>query len=604
MLAVELFLLTGRYVATAYNDRASSEWPPHPARLFSALVEAHYSEDPADPAERRALEWLEQQGPPSITASNIGDETPLGRDIVTVFVPVNDTTLIGDFEKFRESVEAARAALEQARAALAAASSDPVKPDRKGLERKVARAEAEFAKRNSRLQESLVCAATDISKLSRADNVAAARLLPEGRNRQPRTFPSITPDDPVVVFTWPRAKPDAATREGLQRIAARVVRVGHPSSLVRVRLLEDAPEPSLVPDDTSPTRLRVVGPAQLERLNREFSVHQETQPRVLPFIPQGYRSAGTRAQKQVQSSVFEDEDWLVFEILAPERRQALPMIRAADAARAVRGALLEHANEPLPELLTGHGPDGGPSLAPHLAIFPLPWVETPHSDGRLLGIALVLPRGTSREDRRNLFQTVDRWERAIRAQSGEEADAPRLPLGIKGAAGFELRRLDEVPRLKSLRASGWCRPARVWASATPVALDRHPGDLRARDPGKAAAAFAEAERSLAAACTNIGLPKPRRVVATRSALLAGCEKVRRFPRFPSDPGRIQRVLVHALLEFEHDVRGPVALGAGRFFGLGLFRPLDITLEEPTGGHSGKHSSLKEDPLLRHESAEH
>src|SRR5690606_15238573 len=131
-------------------------------------------------------------------------------------------------------------------------------------------------------------------------------------------------------FTWPRAEPDAATRQGLQRIAARVVRVGHPSSLVRVRLLEDAPEPSLVPDDTSPTRFRVVGPGQLERLNREFSLHQETQPRVLPFIPHGYRSAGIRAEKHVQSSVFEDEDWLVFEILAPERRQALPMIRAAD----------------------------------------------------------------------------------------------------------------------------------------------------------------------------------------------------------------------------------------------------------------------------------
>ena len=36
----------------------------------------------------------------------------------------------------------------------------------------------------------------------------------------------------------------------------------------------------------------------------------------------------------------------------------------------------------------------------------------------------------------------------------------------------------------------------------------------------------------------------------------------------------QRVKVHALVEFADPVRGPVLLGAGRFFGLGLFRPAD------------------------------
>ena len=38
MLAIEVTFLTGRYVATAYNTRTESEWPPHPARLFSALA--------------------------------------------------------------------------------------------------------------------------------------------------------------------------------------------------------------------------------------------------------------------------------------------------------------------------------------------------------------------------------------------------------------------------------------------------------------------------------------------------------------------------------------------------------------------------------------
>ena len=32
MLALRIELLTGRYVATAYDDRNTAEWPPHPAR--------------------------------------------------------------------------------------------------------------------------------------------------------------------------------------------------------------------------------------------------------------------------------------------------------------------------------------------------------------------------------------------------------------------------------------------------------------------------------------------------------------------------------------------------------------------------------------------
>ena len=36
---------------------------------------------------------------------------------------------------------------------------------------------------------------------------------------------------------------------------------------------------------------------------------------------------------------------------------------------------------------------------------------------------------------------------------------------------------------------------------------------------------------------------------------------------------MQRVLVHATLAFGAPVRGPILLSAGRYFGLGLFRPL-------------------------------
>ena len=62
-LVITIDLLTGSYEATDVGDRERAEWPPHPARLFSALLAAARGED------RAALRWLEQQPPPLVVAS-------------------------------------------------------------------------------------------------------------------------------------------------------------------------------------------------------------------------------------------------------------------------------------------------------------------------------------------------------------------------------------------------------------------------------------------------------------------------------------------------------------------------------------------------------
>ena len=110
MLAIEIELLSGRYVATAHDDRTRAEWPPHPARFFSALVAALHDREPVDTAERDALLWLEAQPePPDLEVDVDVDETVGRRQVRAVFVPVNDVTLVGDPE----------AELRQAREALA-----------------------------------------------------------------------------------------------------------------------------------------------------------------------------------------------------------------------------------------------------------------------------------------------------------------------------------------------------------------------------------------------------------------------------------------------------------------------------------------------------
>ncbi len=85
MLILAWHYLTGRCVATDFADREKAEWPPHPDRVFQALVAA-WGERGEDPEERRALEWLEAQPFPQLSMPS-PDDAP---EPVKVYVPVND----------------------------------------------------------------------------------------------------------------------------------------------------------------------------------------------------------------------------------------------------------------------------------------------------------------------------------------------------------------------------------------------------------------------------------------------------------------------------------------------------------------------------------
>lgn len=63
-LVVRVELLTGGYDAADVADRERAEWPPHPARLYCALVAAVRGDQ-----DRAALRWLEAQEPPLVQAA-------------------------------------------------------------------------------------------------------------------------------------------------------------------------------------------------------------------------------------------------------------------------------------------------------------------------------------------------------------------------------------------------------------------------------------------------------------------------------------------------------------------------------------------------------
>lgn len=91
MFVIRVTYLTGRVYSAEFDDgdsKVEPEWPPHPSRLYSALVSA-WSEGGGEEELRPALEWIERQEPPTIHAGDCSV-----RRLVQAFVPVNDTVTL------------------------------------------------------------------------------------------------------------------------------------------------------------------------------------------------------------------------------------------------------------------------------------------------------------------------------------------------------------------------------------------------------------------------------------------------------------------------------------------------------------------------------
>jgi CRISPR-associated protein Csb2 len=546
MFTIEVELLTGRYAATAHNDRTRAEWPPHPARLFSALVAAMHEEDPVDPSERDGLLWLENQAPPSLDVDLGVDDVVGRRQVLDVFVPVNDISIVGDIERpLRET----RAALERA-----VANREP--------DRVLKKAKQEVEKADAKLRETVAKQqVVDENPTSEALKTAAA-LLPARRTRQVRTFPVVVPARRTFALIWPD-DPPSPIRLSLSQLCRRVSRLGHSSSLVRCDVVDLPRVPTMVPNESGFEVLRTIGPGQLARLEEAFERHRGVESRVLPSLPQRYgRPPVASTGQDHPGSIFSDE-WILFERIGGIRPLSS---RGTDLARALRDALLEqHGSGDLPDSLSGHGEDGRPSERPHLAFLSLPFVGREHADASIQGCAIVLPRGLPSSDRETLFRLVASWEKN-RAKDGVlDLAGPALP-------PVRVRRV-ELTGKRSLRPQTWCQPGKQFFTATPIALDRNPGNLRSNEERIAYKAAEEARRSVGDGCERIGLPRPASVEISFAPFLQGAQPVRSFLPWPARPGRPPRVRVHAAIRFGEPVRGPLMIGAGRYFGLGLCMPV-------------------------------
>lgn len=397
----------------------------------------------------------------------------------------------------------------------------------------------------------------------RSDRAKNARdVFPPLRSRQARRFPASRPTEPIIRITWRDAAPEAATFAALQSLAHDTAYVGHSTSLTRCRfLVMEAPEPG-----TEATPQRRIYPGRFAELQREFLAGRR--PQREPSL------AAPRMCPSARANLFGSR-WLLLEHWSRD----MPDLRAcAIVAKTIRDALLSGFRRigleaAIPEAVSGHTPDGKPTRAPHLAIIPLPHVGFPYADGHVLGFALIPPQGSGLLTDPDFIKAL----RKVAPLDGERrvlAIRPKEGTSRLGSFAVDFSLTQEPPVDKrSLHPSLYLGPALTYATVTPIALDRH-----LKQEG--VAREDEIRDQIAVACRNIGLPAPVTVVADKHSALEGAPSAYPSGKSPDWmrwrlPGSLAtRQLTHAVVRFAEPVHGPVILGAGRFFGIGLCRPID------------------------------
>lgn len=523
MFSLGIRYLMGWAMAAADGAKKErAEWPPHPDRVFMALAAAWF-ETEKDASEGEALRWLECLPAPKLSATGFTQ-----RQVVTHYVPVNDQGL--STTKTIQSL-----------AANSNASLGGLKD-------------------------------------------AGLSQLPEFRSRQPRAFPVAIPYDPVVHLAWDEEMPEAH-RMALEALCRKVGAIGHSASLVQMWLDDTPPAASLVPvSGMAAHRLRVFGLGRLaylearynrdkaisyadldaqaknaegkakkmlqEQIKTEFPAGRPASLRPEPGLWQGYAPPAQAIESESLGSVFDPR--LLVLTLSGKR---LPLPATLKLTEALRGALLKACPQPIPEWISGHDADGRASSLPHVAFLPLSFVGSEHADGRLMGVALALPRDL---DQAEAARVLEPW---LHDEDGQPRPL-KLFDGQWLECGAELETREQPPH--NLRLETWTGPAQRWASVTPVVLDRH-----FDGPDK----WEQAAESVKTACERAGLPRPLEVLLHPVSLIDGVPKSNEFPwiKRKRDGGRMHHA--HAVIVFGEAVQGPVLVGAGRFRGYGLCRPL-------------------------------
>jgi CRISPR-associated protein Csb2 len=334
------------------------------------------------------------------------------------------------------------------------------------------------------------------------------------------------------------------------------------------RLLDEAGAIQLQGERWSPaadgtTRLRVPTASTFESLIAREGLERLSDGGFSTVVPPGmfdvvgYRRDGETAERPV----------LAFELRTPDFERIQPyetVRRIPDVAGMVRNAVAELARQTRPfgwtdadinTFVHGHSPDGadrarGAGADARFSYLPLPALERSAASGvQVGGICRVLLAAPPEH------RAAVTWARVL---SGAELS----PLGSTRPA---VLRLIDRPA-----ASSGCDPdlgpylgnGRRWSTVSPVVLHRHdPAPCEVRSLLETAFRHAGFSGEVA-----VGLE----LEWGQAGFLSGVDLARDY----RTPENLTGPRYHVRVRFAHPIRGPLAVGAGRYRGWGLFAAED------------------------------
>jgi CRISPR-associated protein Csb2 len=373
----------------------------------------------------------------------------------------------------------------------------------------------------------------------------------------PKLLDGHSPGDPDVVYRWRIADEDSARVHVrvLDQLASRLRALGWGIDFAAAAadLVEDGPNIDglelLVPGTKGgvPTRVPTSGLlAHLDECHRAFvgrlsakGINPSTKP--MRFGQTRYGRAGAwRPGRHV-----------AFEMEAPSggpfaSRWDQTQTVAAWLRRASSQALLQEelSESWIDSFVLGHVQAGDRGY--RVSFLPLPSIGHRNSDGGVRRVLIVEPPGVTGTD-------------------GEALDLLRIKLpglalveeGTRAARAVLVNVADRSKVLPFYIGEG-----RVWETVTPVVLHGH-------NTARGEISLGKTDRLLRQAFVSAGIPDS--LIATisfqRAPYWAGCEAATEI-RVPRHLGNWPRVHVH--VEFAESVSGPIFVGIGRHYGIGVF----------------------------------
>lgn len=384
----------------------------------------------------------------------------------------------------------------------------------------------------------------------RADAFKKARKATTPRVRRPRSF------DGAVTYQWDADTETERHLGALREIVESVSAVGHgiDSAVARLELADRPARPPGVAYTQSPTgqcRLNVPYPGAFDALEKRYC---RFRGRIGPDggvagVPEpdhrqeSYMSEQDLPPIRCEAFALKDVDERPLSFEGTRAMAVAAMARHAIGGAARRAGLAERT---ISELM-GHGGER------RIRVHPLPNVGYEHADGRIRRIMLTAPESVEEDD----------WLGVLHRLIGAEL----IPEGQTEPAGM----LTPIAGADRILAR-YYGEARAWTTATPVVLwgrDHRRGRPRP-------------ERSVRRLLRRADIPEAMLESATMepAGRLRGSDVPSRYDRPRHLAGYPCR---HMSLRWKEPVAGPVLLGAGIGYGLGLFLPVRLEDRARAGG---------------------